>query len=242
MVHIYQKEREIFKEVNKYSEYKILLANRMLFLILARFTQTSPAYKKHFYEVLKQDLIEVMADEEIKNNLSFNVKNRVLKIIESENYEEFVKEDKFKFFSIIVVCHNSEEYLDTGINSILNQYFSFESNIQLILVNNGSDDNTHSLCTKYQQLYPENIKYIQFNEEMDWDFVTGEAQKQATGNYIITLDEPYKLNRDALSSTVVKIKEGNDDFVVVIESFEDLEDTSFTHYNFRDLDSSGDHT
>lgn len=242
MVYIYQKEREIFKEVNKYSEYKILLANRMLFLILARFTQTSPAYKKHFYEVLKQDLIEVMADEEIKNNLSFNVKNRVLKIIESENYEEFVKEDKFKFFSIIVVCHNSEEYLDTGINSILNQYFSFESNIQLILVNNGSDDNTHSLCTKYQQLYPENIKYIQFNEEMDWDFVTGEAQKQATGNYIITLDEPYKLNRDALSSTVVKIKEGNDDFVVVIESFEDLEDTSFTHYNFRDLDSSGDHT
>ena len=118
MVEIYKREREIFKEANKYSQYKVSPANRMLFLILARFTQTSPRYKENFFNVLKDDLTEVLADEEIKNNLSFNVKNRVLKIIELKDYDEFLRKDKFKFFSIIVVYHNADSYLDMGINSI----------------------------------------------------------------------------------------------------------------------------
>lgn len=243
MVHIYQKEREIFKEVNKYSEYKVLLANRMLFLILARFTQTSPSHRKNFYEVLKEDLIEVLADDEIKNNLSFNVKNRVLKIIESENYEEFLRMDQFKFVSLIVVCHNAESYLDMGINSILNQYFSFESNIQLILVNNGSEDDTGSICSKYGQMYPDNIVYLSFDEQMDLDTVHEEAQKYVKGNYTVIFDEPYKLNSDVLSSSVLKINnELEDDLVISIQQFDDLDDTNITHYNFRDLDSSGDNT
>ena len=243
MVEIYKREREIFKEANKYSQYKVSPANRMLFLILARFTQTSPRYKENFFNVLKDDLTEVLADEEIINNLSFNVKNRVLKIIELKDYDEFLRKDKFKFFSIIVVCHNADSYLDMGINSILNQYFSFESNIRLILVNNGSTDNTASICAKYNKLYPENVVYLDYGEERDLDFVRDEAQKHVKGNYTIILDEPYKLNRDVLSTLVVKINNDlDDDLVIAIQQFDDLEDSSFTHYNFRDLDSSGDNT
>ena len=214
----------------------------MLFLILARYTQTSPKYKENFYNVLKQDLIEVLADEEIKNNLSLNVKNRVLKIIESESYEEFRQLDQFKIFSIILVCHNAEFYLDMGINSILNQHFSFESNIQLILINNASDDDTDSICMKYYRLYPENVVYVKYDTERDLDMLQNEAKKYVTGDYTIVLDEPYKLNRDVLSSLVLDINnELNDAFVIAIQQFDDLENSRFT-YNFRDLDSSGDNT
>lgn len=238
IVCIYKKEREFFKEIGKYEEYKVLLANRMLFLILARYTQTSPKYKENFYNVLKNDLAEVLADEEIKDNLSLNVKDRVSKIIESENYEEFSQMDQFKIFSIIVVCHNSDYYLDAGINSILNQHFSFESNIQLILVNNGSDDNTGAICQKYQQLYPENVVYIENEEELDINEVQNEAEEYVKGDYTILLDEPYKLNRDVLSSLIVKVNDDMcDAFVVTVHQFDgDFEKTRFT-YNFRDLDS-----
>ena len=238
MVYVYKKEREIFKEVNKYSEYKVLLANRMLFLILARYTQTSPEYKENFYNVLKEDLIEVLADEEIKNNLSANVRNRVLKIIESENYEEFSKIDQFKIFSIILICHNADYYLDMGINSILNQHFSFESNIQLILMNNGSDDDTDAICRKYKQLYPDNIVYISVDEEMDFNVLEAKAKEHVKGEYTIVLDEPYKLKRDVLSTLILNINdEQRDSFVVAIQQFDDMEESRFT-YNFRDLDSS----
>lgn len=238
IVCIYKKQREFFKEVNKYEEYKVLLANRMLFLILARYTQTSPKYKETFYNVLKEDLIEILADEEIKNNLSLNVRDRVSKIIESKDYNEFRELDQFKIFSIIVVCHNADYYLDVGINSILNQHFSFESNIQLILVNNGSDDDTGSICEKYQKLYPDNVVYIENDEELDENVVQDEAEKYAKGDYTILLDEPYKLNRDVLSSLLLKVNdEMCDAFVVTVHQFDgDFEKSRFT-YNFRDLDS-----
>lgn len=242
MVYVYKKEREIFKKVNKYDEYKVLLANRMLFLILARYTQTSSKFKENFYNVLKEDLIEVLKDREIKDNLSLNVKNRVLKIIESKNYEDFKMKDQYEIFSIILVCHNAGHYLDMGINSILNQHFSFESNIQLILLNNGSDDDTDSICRKYKQLYPENIVYLSKDSRMDLDELIKEAQQYVKGNYVILLDEPYKFKRDVLSSLVIKINnELEDDFSITIQKFDDIEDSRFT-YNFRDLDSSGDNT
>lgn len=237
MVYIYKKEREIFKELNKYEEYKVRLANRMLFLILARYTQTHPKFKENYYNVLKEDLMDVFADREILENLSFSVKDRVLKIIESENYEEFLNVDQFKIFSIILVCHNAEYFLDMGINSILNQHFSFESNIQLILVNNGSEDATDEICRKYNKLYPENIVYISYDEEMDMDILKQEAEDYVKGNYTIILDAPYMFNRDVLSSLVLKINgDLEDDFSITVQKFDDLDKTRFT-YNFRDLDS-----
>ncbi|WP_407431826.1 glycosyltransferase [Methanobrevibacter sp.] len=243
MVYVYKKEREFFKQVNKYSEYKVALANRMLFLIFARYTQTAPKYKENFYNVLKEDLIEVLADDEIKNNLSLNVKNRTLKLIESKDYEEFSKMDQFKIFSLIVVCHNAESYLEMGITSILNQHFSFESNIQMILVNNGSEDNTDSICRKYQHLYPENIVYICNDEELDLDIVQSEAEKYTKGDYTILLEEPYKLNSDVLSSIVLKINdELCDALVVTIHHFDgDFDKSKFENY-YRDIHSSGINT
>ena len=155
------------------------------------------------------------------------------------SYEEFKKIDQFKIFSIAVICNNAEYYLDMGINSILNQHFSFESNIQLILINNNSTDGTDSICTKYSKLYPENIVYVKMDEKKDLETLHKEALQYAKGEYNIILNEPYKLNRDVLSSLVIKINDDmDDDLFITIQKFEDIETNRFT-YNFRDLDSSG---
>lgn len=242
MVCIYRKERKIFKDLNRYDEYKIPLANRMLFLILVRYTQTHPKYKENFYNVLKKDLKRVLADEEIKNNLSVNIKNRVMKIYESESYEEFVKADQYKVFSVVLISHNSENYINAVVNSVLNQHFSFESNIQLILVNNGSEDNTGAICSKYKQLYPENIVYIDHDKQEDIDTVKDEVKEYIKGDHILVLDEPHILNRDALTSIVLNFnKDTDDDLVYILEGFEDDFDKAGSTYDFRDLDSSGDY-
>ena len=242
MVNVYKKERNIFKQINKYDEYKLLLANRMIFLILIRFSQTSPRYKENFYNVLKEDLSEVLEDKEIRDNLSLNVKKRVFKIIESENYQEFLELDQNKMFSIILICQDSASYLDAGINSLLNQYFSFESNIQLILIDNDSEDNTKTICHKYQQLYPDNIVFIQKENQMKKDILIDEAKDYVKSDYTIILDEPYRFKRDFLSSLVLKQDLSSDQEVVLkIQHFDDMEKSTFK-YNFRDLDSSGDNT
>ena len=69
--------RETFEETGNYEDYKILLINRFIHLQLARFTQTSPKHKEKFFNLLKEDLNEVLSDEEIANNLESDVKLRV---------------------------------------------------------------------------------------------------------------------------------------------------------------------
>lgn len=66
---------------------------------------------------------------------------------------------KCYIISVIIPIYNTARYLDESIGSILNQTIGFE-NIQLILVNDGSTDNTEEICSKYKKLFSQNI----FNE------------------------------------------------------------------------------
>ena len=68
-------------------------------------------------------------------------------------------EKKF-LFSVIISIYNAAKYLDDSINSLLNQTIGFEKNIQIILVNDGSTDNSEEICLKYRDIYSENIIYI----------------------------------------------------------------------------------
>ena len=80
------------------------------------------------------------------------------KIIYSELNNRNLKtvEPDFIFTFIINFC-NSERYLEECIESILNQTLDFEENIQLVLVNNDSVDNSLELALKYKECYPNNI-------------------------------------------------------------------------------------
>ena len=50
--------------------------------------------------------------------------------------------------SIVVPVYNKEDYLDKCIESVLQQTYS---NFQLILVDDGSTDNSLSICRKYER-------------------------------------------------------------------------------------------
>ena len=64
---------------------------------------------------------------------------------------------QFKF-SIIVSIYNVEKYIKEAIDSLINQTIGFEENVQLILVNDGSTDNSEEICLNYEKNYPKNIK------------------------------------------------------------------------------------
>ena len=68
------------------------------------------------------------------------------------------EEYKYKF-SVVIPIYNVEKYLEETIESIINQSIGFEENIQIILVNDGSPDNSEEICLKYKEMYPDNILY-----------------------------------------------------------------------------------
>ena len=55
--------------------------------------------------------------------------------------------------------YNVENYLEEAIESVINQDIGFEKNVQLILINDGSLDNSEEICLRYKNLYPNNIVY-----------------------------------------------------------------------------------
>ena len=191
--------RETFKETNNYEDYKILLSNRFIHLQLARFTQTSQKYKENFFNLLKSDLEEVLADRIIYDNLESDVKLRVDKIINSESLNEFEKLDEDKVFSVVMACYNAENYLDETINSLLGQSFSFGSNIQLILVDDGSTDKTAEICLKYQNQYPNNIIYLH-QKNQGQGAARNLGLKYVKGKYINFLDSDDKFSGNTFYS------------------------------------------
>ena len=68
-------------------------------------------------------------------------------------------------FSVIISIYNTGKYLDDSIGSLLNQTINFYENIQIILVNDGSIDNSEEICMNYRDKFPDNIIYIKKKNE-----------------------------------------------------------------------------
>ena len=196
IIEISKQIRQTFKETNNYEDYKYLLNNRLIHLQLARFTETSPKYREKFFNLIKEDLQEVLKDPDIKDNLESDVKIRVDKILKSKDYEEFKRLDENKIFSVVMASYNCGQYLDETINSLIGQSFSFGSNIQLIIVDDGSTDNTKEICLKYQSQYPDNIIYL-YQENQGQGVARNLGLKYANGKYIT---KRYEMNDGSLWS------------------------------------------
>ena len=67
------------------------------------------------------------------------------------------------FFTVVMPVFNTAAYLKDSINSILYQSIGFKEHIQLILVDDGSTDESRILCLQYSQEYPQNILFLARN-------------------------------------------------------------------------------
>lgn len=111
--------------------------------------------------------------------------------------------------SIIVPVYNAEEFLERTIESVLKQTYK---NIELILVNDGSKDNSEIICNNYAQEYP-NIKVLhQIN--LGPGKAKNEGLRLAEGDYVIFLDCDDMLTENAVSVLMKKAIETEADMVM----------------------------
>ena len=68
----------------------------------------------------------------------------------------FLPFKKCYLLSVIITVYNTGRYLDESINSLINQTIGFKG-IQIILVNDGSTDDSEEKCLKYSNQYQKNI-------------------------------------------------------------------------------------
>lgn len=98
-------------------------------------------------------------------------------------------------FSIIVPVYNVEKFLPYCLESILNQSFN---DFELILINDGSTDESLSICEKYATL---DKRVVIINQENGGpSCARNSGIKIAKGNYYVFVDGDDALSADALST------------------------------------------
>jgi glycosyltransferase involved in cell wall biosynthesis len=68
--------------------------------------------------------------------------------------------DKYCRFSVVTGCYNSEPYLDDYFHSLTRQTLGFRDHIEIIIVDDGSNDGSWQVMQKWRRRYPENITCI----------------------------------------------------------------------------------
>ena len=98
-----------------------------------------------------------------------------------------------------MACYNVEDYIDEAIGSIIGQSIGFESNVELILVDDGSKDNTSNICKNYAEKYPDNIFYF-YQENKGQAAARNFGLNNIHGQYVNFLDADDMLSPGTLYS------------------------------------------
>ncbi len=92
--------------------------------------------------------------------------------------------EQTKLVSVIVPLYNAEKYIEETMESILNQTYK---NIEIVIVDDGSKDQSSSIVKNLKKKYPEQIQYI-LQENQGVSVARNTGIENANGEYISFLD------------------------------------------------------
>lgn len=98
-------------------------------------------------------------------------------------------------FSIIVPVYNQAAYVEECVNSVLLQGVPDE---EIILVNDGSTDETPAILERLQKEHPDTIRVIHQDNQGVFE-ARHNGFRAATGDYVLFLDSDDRLNPDSLT-------------------------------------------
>jgi glycosyltransferase involved in cell wall biosynthesis len=87
--------------------------------------------------------------------------------------------------SVIVAVYNYEKYIEECLRSILNQTYK---NIEIILCDDCSTDNSYEVIKSYVEMYPDIIKCFRLDKNSGVARCRHDAILTSSGKYITTLD------------------------------------------------------
>lgn len=111
--------------------------------------------------------------------------------------------------SVIVPVYNVEKYLIKSLDSLVNQTLE---DIEIIVVNDGSTDNSKKIIEVYKEKYQDKIKYLE-KPNGGLSDARNFGIPHATGEYIAFLDSDDYVELDTYEKMYNKAKEENADMV-----------------------------
>ena len=102
-----------------------------------------------------------------------------------------------KLLTVAIPCYNSQDYMEKSIRSAL----SGGDRVEVIVVDDGSKDNTLKIAKKYQEKFPDIVKVVH-QENGGHGEAVNTGIKNATGLYFKVLDSDDCLGKKALAEVL----------------------------------------
>lgn len=98
-------------------------------------------------------------------------------------------------YTVVSAVYNVGRYLDDYFNSLVKQRLDFKKHITLILVDDGSTDNSAEIIKRWQKKYPNNIQYI-YKENGGQASARNLGLKSVKTKWVTFIDPDDTLSRD----------------------------------------------
>ena len=142
-----------------------------------------------------------------------------------------IEKDKI---SVVVPIYNVEKYLERCINSIIKQTYK---NLEIILVDDGSTDNSGKIADKYKKI-DDRIKVIHKNNGGLSD-ARNKGIRMASGKYISFIDSDDYIAEDMISYLYKLIKDNNSEISICnfqqFSSIEEIKDSKDFNIDKSDI-------
>lgn len=138
-------------------------------------------------------------------------------------------------FSVVMAVHNTEGYVREAIESVIAQDFGF-ANIELILIDDASEDGSLAILEEYRNAYPNQIKLIKNARNLGVSASRNRGILEAKGTYISCLDSDDRLEKTAMTKVWKFFSKHKRETHVVslpIWYFEGRDEAHALNYKFR---------
>lgn len=114
--------------------------------------------------------------------------------------------------SVLIGTYNRSKLLKRCVNSVFEQT---QTNLEVVVVNDASTDNTKEVLKELKNKYQERFKYITNSENRGIAYNSNLAFKHSSGNYIALIgDDDYWIDEDKLKKQLKVLKENENVGVV----------------------------
>lgn len=107
-----------------------------------------------------------------------------------------------KKVTVIIPVYNVQDYLEECLKSVLNQTYK---NIEIILIDNSSTDNSGNICDQYAKLYNE-IKVFHIDSK-GVSNARNYGIKNATGEFLIFIDSDDFIEKNSIEKMIKDIED-----------------------------------
>lgn len=137
-------------------------------------------------------------------------------------------------FTVIIPTYNSELGIKQSVDSLINQTLNFKENIEIIITDDNSEDDTKRICDEYIEEYPNNIKYLS-SEDVDLIEVKNIAIQNSSGKFITFLEPHDYYSKNTFQSLLAFIKENKeiDLFSIPLVYFKNGKKWDYLNYKIK---------